>query len=254
MRHGPFARAPARREHRQGVADGRGVGAQTGEQRAQDPRACLGVGQRPVRRLHLDPQGVGEHAQAAPALERQHRAGHRGGAQHRRIGPLQADAPERLAQDAAVKRSVVGDEHAALEQLGQRREHVLQRRRAVHHRLGDAGEPLDAAAQWRARPAQRAPAVVQLAAADQDGTDLGELAVVAGQPVGLGIDDHELGGGDRSGQKIHLAPVIRLGPDGVQESLRAGPKTGRMCASARSGLSYRPRSGVGSELPSSKER
>jgi hypothetical protein len=69
---------------------------------------------------------------------------------------------------------------------------------------------------------------VQLAPTNQDRPDLGELAIVAGQPVGLGVDDHELGGGDRRRQKIHLAPVIRLGPDGVQESLHARPKTGRM--------------------------
>ena len=40
---------------------------------------------------------------------------------------------------------------------------------------------------------ERAPAVVQLAAADQHRADLGQLAALAREPVGLGVDGEELG-------------------------------------------------------------
>ena len=66
-------------------------------------------------------------------------------------------------------------------------------RRLVDHRLRDPGEALDAARQRRAHADERLPAVVQLAAADEHGADLGQLAGVAGQPVRLGVDDEELG-------------------------------------------------------------
>ena len=46
------------------------------------------------------------------------------------------------------------------------------------------------------------PAVVQLAAADEHRADLGQLARVAAEAVGLGVDDEELGGCDRLLEQI----------------------------------------------------
>ena len=94
------------------------------------------------------------------------------------------------------KRGVVGDQHAAAQQRGQPWQHVLGRRRGVDHRLRDPGEALDAAPE-RVRDAdQRVPLVVQLAAADEHRPDLGQLAALAAEPVGLGVEGDELGGGE----------------------------------------------------------
>ncbi len=99
-------------------------------------------------------------------------------------------------------------------QLGQRR---LGGRRLVDHRLGDPGEALDAAREGCAHGHERLPAIVQLAAADQHGADLRELAGVAGQAVGLGVDGEELGGAQGLVEKHRTPGGVRLPPDGVQQ-------------------------------------
>ena len=86
---------PAPAGDRERVGDRQRVGAQPREQRAQDAGARLGVGERPVRGLHLDPERVREHAQPAPVLERQQLARQRRRAQDGRVGPLEADPLER---------------------------------------------------------------------------------------------------------------------------------------------------------------
>ena len=111
--------------------------------------------------------------------------------------PVELAALERLAQHAAVEAGVVGHEHAALEQAGQLREHLVRRGRGVDHGLRDAGEPLDAARQRAFRPHQRVECVVQLTAAHEHGAHLGQLAEVAGEPVGLGVDGEKLGARER---------------------------------------------------------
>jgi hypothetical protein len=93
-----------------------------------------------------------------------------------------------------VERRAVRDEHAPLELGRQIGQHRLGGGRLVDHRLADAGEALDPARQRRADLQQRLPAVVQLAAADEHGADLGQLARAARGPVGLRVDDEELGG------------------------------------------------------------
>jgi hypothetical protein len=64
---------------------------------------------------------------------------------------LQADPLERLAQHASVERGVVGDQQATAELLGEDRQHLLQRRSALHHLLADAGQAPDAAPERSAR-------------------------------------------------------------------------------------------------------
>jgi hypothetical protein len=90
----------------------------------------------------------------------------------------------------------VGDHHAPLQQFAQLLEHLARRRRGVHHRLRDAGEALDPARERPFRPHHRVECLVQLASTHQHGADLGQLAEVAGQAVGLGVDGEELGPGD----------------------------------------------------------
>jgi hypothetical protein len=97
----------------------------------------------------------------------------------------------------------VADEDAAAQLLGEVGQDELGRRRLVDHRLRDAGEALDAARQRRADADERLPAVVQLAAADEHGADLGQLARVAGLPVRLRVDDEELRVCERCVQQIH---------------------------------------------------
>ena len=67
---------------------------------------------------------------------------------------------------------------------------------------------------------------MQLAAADEHGADLGQLAAVARLPVRLGVDGEELGLGDRGfEQRVvrHGPRVIRLRPDGMNGALQPDP-------------------------------
>ena len=148
------------------------------------------------------PSASASERQPAAALQRREPPRQRDGADHRRVRPVQRGAGERLPQHPRVERGVVGHQHAAAHQrrqLGQRR---LGRRRQVDHVLGDPGEALDAAPERLADAHQRLPAVVQLAPADQHGADLGELAALAPQPVRLGVERQELGGGEGLGQEV----------------------------------------------------
>ena len=154
------------RQQRERVGDRRRVRAQPREQRAQHARTGLGVRQRPVGDLDLDPERVGEHASAP--------AGAAAAAASAPARPCRSPAGwatrgrplERLAQHAAVERRVVGDHHPALEQLAP----------AAAAPSSSDGAPSTIAwvipvKRWiprrerRARAHQRAPAVVQLAAA-----------------------------------------------------------------------------------------
>ncbi len=155
-----------------------------------------------MRLADLDPERVGEYGQASLALQRKHRPGERRGADHRRVGPFQPDARERLIQHPSVKRRVVGDHHAATQLALELRQHRVGFRGAVDHRLRDPGEALDPAPQRRDRPHQRVPAVVELAAADEHGADLGDLAGVAAEPVRLGVDDEELSRRERFVEQV----------------------------------------------------
>ncbi len=140
----------------------------------------------------LDAERGGELAEPPPALERQHPPGQRDGAEHRRVGPLEAGAREGLPEHATVERGVVGDEHPSRETGGELREDDVAGRRAVHHRLRDAGEPLDPPTEGGVGADEGRPALVQLAAAGEHGGHLGELAALAAAAVGLGVDDEEL--------------------------------------------------------------
>jgi hypothetical protein len=151
-----------------------------------------------VRLLHLDPQRVGQRGQPAPALERREPAGERDRAHDRRVGPLELGAFERLLEHADVEARRVGDEDAPFELLGELGQDLLGRRRLVDHRLGDSREALDAATERLGDADQRAPALVQLAAADQHGADLGQLAALLRLPVGLGVDGEELRAGEQA--------------------------------------------------------
>ena len=210
-------------EQRDRLADRAGVRRQLGEQRAEHARAGHRVGQRAVHALDLDAERVGERGQPAPALQRRDPPRQRDRAEDRRVGPRQRRAVEGLAQHARVEAGVVRDEHPPAHLRRQLGQHALGRRRGVDHRLRDAGEALDAARERLRDADERAPAVVQLAAADQHRADLGQLAEVLAEPVGLGVDGEELRGEQGlCGEVVHEPPFLRLAPDAVHVRVQKG--------------------------------
>ncbi len=194
------AHAPRPRRARGGerVLDRRGGRAQPREQRAEDARAGLCVGSA---RCWTSTSIPSEPASAASLRWRTSGAKRRASATVHSTGGAGHAKPERSNAWRSTRRS--NDAECATStlpsimprELGQ---HVLGAGRLVDHGLRDAGEPLDPARQRRRRGHERLPAVMQLAAADEHGADLRQLAAISAQPVGLRVDDQELGGGEGS--------------------------------------------------------
>jgi hypothetical protein len=88
------------------------------------------------------------------------------------------------------------DQHPSGQQAAELLEDLARRRSRVDHGLRDAGEALDPARERTFRPDDRVECLVQLPAAHEHRSHLGQLAEVAGEPVGLRIDRKELGVGD----------------------------------------------------------
>jgi hypothetical protein len=221
--------APSRRaEQRERLPHRPGVRAQAPEQGAEHPGAGLGVGQRPVRRVDLDPERVGERREPAAALQRGEAAGHRDRAEHGRRRPVEPRARERLAQHPLVEARRVRDEHPPAQPDREVGQHRLGGRRRLEHGLGDPGEALDAAAERSGDADERAPAVVQLAAADEHRAHLGELALLAGTAVRLRVDGEELGRGQRLGGEVGGEK------HGPRRSKRPSGRGARTLASTRS--------------------
>ena len=110
----------------------------------------------------------------------------------------------------------MGYEHASGQQITELLEHLAGRRCGLQHGLGDAREALDAARERAFRPHQRVECVVQLPAAHEHGPHLGQLAEVAGEPVGLRVDREEFGARDWLGEQMHERPMQLLRSDGMQ--------------------------------------
>ena len=97
----------------------------------------------------------------------------------------------RVTKEGEVEADVVADDHRVADELLQRREHRADPRRLVDDGVGQAGEHGDLR---RDRPAgvdQRLEGAEELAAADLDGADLGDLVVVAVAAGGLEVEDAE---------------------------------------------------------------
>ena len=129
------------------------------------------------------------------------------------------------------KRRVVGHQHPPAQHRRQLGQHVLGRGRRVDHRLRDPREALDAAPERVRHADERVELVVQLAAADQHRADLGQLAAIAGEPVGLGVEREELGRCERLFE--HGPRSMSRGSDGATALARARCSTVRGRAPAR---------------------
>ena len=203
-----------------------GVRAQPREQRAEHARARERVGQRAVDLVDLDAERVGQRRQrraCAPAARSGAPAGPcRAPAARGQSSPQRSNAwrSTRAVEARRCGRPAPGRRAARPAPRAPRRGGG----RGVDHRLRDAGEALDAARQRAFRPHQRVECVVQLAAAHQHGADLGQLAEVAGEPVGLGVDGEELGAGHGLVEQIHERPMQPSGSDGSQGAARPGAK------------------------------
>ena len=210
---------PPARSARQRAAVGRaGAPARGGAwaraaraRRRASRRSRTGAGRARRRRARRSRRRRARGARPRPRCRATRRAaracaGARAGAAGARARPCTAPAgpasraPARSNACASTRRSNAAlcatstRPRSSSRELRQRR---LGGRRLVDHRLRDPGEALDALRQRAARLDERLPALVQLAAADEHGADLGQLARVAGQPVGLRVDDEELGGAQR---------------------------------------------------------
>jgi hypothetical protein len=176
-----------------------------------------------VHLVDLDPERAGQRRERSLAGQGREAACELHGAERGRGGPVEPRALERLAQHAHVEARVVGDQHAAVQQVGQLGQHLLGRRRAVDHPLRDAGESLDPARERALHLDQRVERLVKLPAAHQNGADLGHLAQVAAVPVGLGVERHELGGCEGLVELQHEQVIEPRRPDGWGARLpRAG--------------------------------
>ena len=78
----------------------------------------------------------------------------------------------------------------------------------------------------RADADERLPAVVQLAPADEDRAELGELAVVAGLAVRLHVDDEELRRRQRLGEQVAHPHLVARRPDDLQVRLHVRRRVG----------------------------
>ncbi len=147
--------------------------------------------------LDVDTERAGQRDQAAAGRQRGEPAGERDRAQDRRGRPRQPGCREGALQRAAIEARVVGHEHPAGEPGPHLGQHGRRRRGVVDHRLGDAGQPLHAARQRATHADQGREPVVQFAAADEHQANLGQLLRLSGQAVGLDVNHHELGRGER---------------------------------------------------------
>ena len=172
-----------------------GVRAQPREQRAEHARAGLGVGQRAVRVLDLDPERVGERGEPALALQRREPSRQRDRAQ-RPAGRATSSAARSKAWRSTRGRSAALWATSTRPRIcaGQLGQHALRRRRRVDHRLRDPGEALDAARQRRARRRPASPSARAARRRRRAPRRPRSARTVLAEPVGLGVDGEELRG------------------------------------------------------------
>ena len=172
--------APRREQTASASASVGGVRAQPREERAEDARAGLGVGERAVRDLDLDAERLPRAARAC--------AGRASGAKRRASATVQSTGGSGHSQPArsnawrSTRRSKLAEcatSTRPVEHARELRQHALRRRRVGDHHLRDPGEALDAARQRPAHATSDSTALVQLAAADEHRADLGQLARLA---------------------------------------------------------------------------
>ncbi len=97
-----------------------------------------------------------------------------------------------VLEEADVEGCVVGDQDAPVGELEELREHLLDRGRAGHHRVGDAGQHRDERRDGLVGVDERLELTEDLATADLDGADLGDHRPAGRRAAGgLEVDDAE---------------------------------------------------------------
>ena len=162
-----------------------------------------GVVEGAVRRLVVEPEAVGQGAEAAVGHLVAHEAAGQRGRVDGRVGQAgPAVAPEGRVEEAEVEADVVADDDGAAEELRQRRQHRVHARRGRHHRRRDAGQHRDGGRDGRARVDQRVEGPQALAAPDLDGADLRDGILVGRAPGGLQVHDGEGHLGERGAELV----------------------------------------------------
>jgi len=189
----------------------------TFDERVQDVDRGSGVGERSMVRLD---GGVEMARQGGEPVVRhlvaQHDASREThGVHDRRHRPRIAELGTGPLEEADVETGVVGDDHAAVSELEELRQHVCESRRARDHRVGDAGEHRDGRRDVCVGVDERGQLTGDLAATYPHGAELRDPAVL-GAARGLEIDHAERHLG-QVGPGLHQEGLARHGGDATSE-------------------------------------
>ena len=172
------------------------------EEHAQDLRRDAGIAEAAVAVVAGEPERRGDGVERATPLLRQQPAcetdGAEGGTRERPPG----DRAMRRIQMRDVEAGVVGDQHGVACELEEPRQHLGDRRRGGHHRVGDPRERRDERLDRTAGIHQRAERVEQAPVDHAHGADLDDATAGGAAPRRLEVDDHEGLPRDRPAEEI----------------------------------------------------
>jgi hypothetical protein len=194
------------RQHQQIVEAGHAEAARALDQQVQE----IGGGERVVecamRRLMVEAQSRRERAELAIG----NLVAHETARERTRVEcavdqPRSAGAQKCRIEERLIEAHVVADEDRAAHPFEQRGQHALDARRAIEHRLRDAGEHRDLRRHRAARIDERVKGAEAFAAAHLDRADLGDRALGRGRTGGLEVEHAEGDLGERRSQFVEAA-------------------------------------------------
>ena len=130
-------------------------------------------------------------------------------------------------QEPEVERRVVRDEDRAAGELEEARQHRTDAGGCRHHHRGDPGEHADVGRDLVPGVHERLELAEHLPAADPDGADLGDRAVLRGAAGGLQVDDDERDVGQGSAQRLDRHLLVPGGGRAGAEPARRGGRRAR---------------------------
>jgi hypothetical protein len=164
------------------------------DQREQDLRRCLRVGERAMARLDRGPEEVGERGEpdaSHPAA--QEAAGKPHGVDDWRRDPPSGQTFDLPVEEGEVEAGVVGNEHRVARERNEPAHRRLRSRRADQDVRRDAGELRDGRRQRHTRVDQGLERVPELQLGDTLGSDLADPILSGGEPGRLEVEDDERG-------------------------------------------------------------